>query len=148
MPGVTWRPEGIRGRSCTLRESTPELLGHGFQRIGNDPDLSNGGEEVCITMPAGNDVYMQVFREPGTRGGVLIDADIQPLDGKGSLDAVNTGINEVPEGVPFLRRVLEKSSPGRTQCSKEVTVRIGVAIQHEKAVPITMDHQVLVIMLR
>lgn len=121
---------------------------HVLEGCGDDADRADGGDEIGVTRPTGDDVDMEVLRDAGTGGLAFIDADVPALWVEGAIHESAAQVDELPEGRSLRGVVIIEGRPGFAERHQQVSVAVGVAIQQDDAGLIAMNDEVFGIVLR
>lgn len=84
-------------------------------------------------------MHMQVLGESSACGATLIESNIDALRMKRTLNEFDCAIDELPELRSLLRGVVHQSRSSVGEGDENMSIRIGVAIEHDQSMCVSKD---------
>ena len=113
----------------------------GFEGLGDDADLGDGGHEVNVAGPAGDDVGVDVAGDAGTGAVADVEAEVEALGVHGAGEDFLAVDEEVHDLGAFIGGTFFEGGDVAVGGDEEVAVDVGVFVEHEEAVGGTADDE-------
>jgi len=137
------KADGMAGEETFLlgqcRLGGAQSLVECLQSFGDDPLVADGGHEIGIADPAGNDVEMEMVIDSGSGGFAKIPADIKSLRFHAFLEQGLGVTTEMPEFEDFLFGEVTHVRDLSVGDRHEMPGRVGIPVHDEKGL-FAADH--------
>ena len=108
----------------------------------NGPDVGEHSHEIVIAIPTGNDVKMEMIGNAGTCRRTDIAPDIKAIRRKMPLKNGATYLQHFHQRQVFIRLQGSDAINMPDRCDEQVTMGIGVSVQQDENLLVTVEEQV------
>lgn len=119
--------------ACDIWPDGSEAFCDCVEGCGVDADLGDGGDEVDVAVPAGDEVYVEVSRDACAACAALVESDVDALRFEGAFDEQHCCVDEGPEGGSLSGCVVEESCAALAEGDEEMAVGVGVFVEEDHA---------------
>jgi len=102
---------------------------HGFQGGGDHANLSDHGDEIRISRPAGHDMHVQMLRNARSACPTFINTDIPPLRIQREIHQFTTEFDQFPQFRTRLRIVITPHRATFSESDEQVSVAVRIPIE-------------------
>lgn len=104
-----------------------------FEALGNDPGVGGACHEISVAVPPGNDMPMEVGRDPGSPGGSHVHSDVKSIWVEYSLNPGCCVADELVDLKKFLVAQVAEIGGVLIGGDHQVSARIRVAIEDDES---------------
>ena len=121
----------------------PHLLVNLVQRLRHDMRIRQHGHEIRVSVPAGNDVQMDVVEHASASGAAEIEADIETIGLEGFRQKLFAAAGQHHDVKQFLLRKIVEFGGVFIRCDHQMPGGVGKRVQQCKAIPLPDNDVVL-----
>ena len=116
--------------------------------MGDDADVSDGGDEIDVAVPAWDDVCVYVSGHACTGAAADVEADVVALRVHGELQGFLAEYQQFHQLGAFLGCAFGEHCGVAVGGCEQMAVDVGIAVEHEEAVRGTGEDEVCFVVFR
>ncbi len=139
------RTSGLRFKYSRRAQRLAQQVPQRLERLRNDLHSGHRGHEIRVGHPSRHDVPMQMPRHAGAGHAPQVQAHVEPLGRELAFQEPEKSRHLLVDFKDFLAREIGQAGFVQPGTHEQMSVVIGIAIEHDEALAPLMNNQILAI---